>query len=35
MSNEVVDIQATLKNIDVTATPDQIQNKLNALVSLM
>jgi replication factor A1 len=27
----VADIQATLKNIGVTATPEQIQNKLNAL----
>lgn len=32
MSNDVADIQATLKNIGVTATPEQIQNKLNALV---
>lgn len=32
MSNDVADIQATLKNIGVTATPEQIQSKLNALV---
>ncbi|MCG2737898.1 MAG: hypothetical protein L6282_16065 [Candidatus Methanoperedenaceae archaeon] len=32
MSNDVADIQATLKNIGVTATPEQIQNKLNALL---
>ncbi len=31
MNNDVADIQATLKNIGVTATPEQIQSKLNAL----
>ena len=33
MSNDVADIQATLKNIGVTATPEQIQSKLNALAT--
>jgi replication factor A1 len=30
-NNDVADIQATLKNIGVEATPEQIQNKLDAL----